>query len=61
LRRGLQPTFFSADEAKADSSEKRGLFVSDTQKSLLGNTLLMVTPTDAAAIVSPAELTNAAV
>ena len=37
------------------------MLVSGTRKSLLGNSLVIVTPTDAAAIHSPAELTNAAV
>ena len=53
--------FFAADETKADALEKKGLLVSGTRKSLLGNSLVIVTPTDAAAIHSPAELTNAAV
>jgi molybdate transport system substrate-binding protein len=35
--------FFSADEAKADALEKKGLLVSDTRKSLLGNTLVIIT------------------
>ena len=53
--------FFAADEAKADALEKKGLLISGTRKSLLGNTLVIVTPSDAAAVHSPAELTNAAV
>jgi molybdate transport system substrate-binding protein len=53
--------FFAADETKADGLEKKGLLVSETRKSLLGNVLVMVTPTGATAIHSPAELTNAAV
>jgi molybdate transport system substrate-binding protein len=51
--------FFAADEMKVDSLEKKGLLVSGTRKSLLGNLLVIATPTDAAAIGSPAELTNA--
>lgn len=53
--------FFAADEAKADALEKQGLLVSGTRKSLLGNTLVLVTATDAATIHDPAGLTNAAV
>jgi molybdate transport system substrate-binding protein len=53
--------FFSADEAKADALEKKGLLVNGTRKSLLGNTLAIVTAPDAAAIHLPADLTNAAV
>ena len=50
--------FFSADEAKADGLEKKGLLVSGTRKSLLGNMLVIVVAPDAAVIHSPAELTN---
>ena len=53
--------FFSADETKADALEKKGLLVSGTRKSLLGNTLVIVTPGDAVTIHSPADLTNAAI
>ena len=53
--------FFSADEAKADALEKKGLLVKETRKSLLGNSLVIVTPPDSAAIQSPADLTTAAV
>ena len=53
--------FFSADEAKADALEKKGLLVKETRKSLLGNSLVIVTPPDSAAIQSPSDLTNAAV
>jgi molybdate transport system substrate-binding protein len=53
--------FLSADEAKADGLEQKGLLVSGTRKSLLGNALVIVVPPDAAAIHSPAELTNAAI
>jgi molybdate transport system substrate-binding protein len=35
--------------------------VKETRKSLLGNSLVIVTPPDSAAIQSPADLTNAAV
>jgi len=53
--------FFAADEAKADALEKKGLLVSGTRKSLLGNSLVIVTATDASVIHSPAELTNATI
>ena len=53
--------FFAADETKADALEKKGLLVSGTRKSLLGNSLVIVTAPDATAIHSPADLTNAAV
>lgn len=53
--------FFSADEARADDLEKRGLLVSGSRQNLLGNALVIVTTLDAAAIHSPAELTNAVV
>ena len=52
--------FFAADETKADGLEKKGLLVSGTRKSLLGNTLVIITVAGTAAIHSPAELTNAA-
>ncbi len=44
--------FFAADEAKADALDKKGLLVSGTRKSLLGNTLVIVLALDAAAIHS---------
>ena len=53
--------FFAADETKADALEKKGLLVSGTRKSVLGNSLVIVTPTDLAMIHSPADLTNAAI
>jgi len=53
--------FFAADETKADALEKKGLLISGTRKSLLGNVLVIVTPTGAPAINSPAELTNTAI
>jgi molybdate transport system substrate-binding protein len=52
---------FSADETRADALEKKGLLVSKTRKSLLGNTLVIILALDAAPIHSVAELTNAAV
>jgi molybdate transport system substrate-binding protein len=38
--------FFSADEAKMDSLEKKGLLVKETRKSRLSNSLVMVVATD---------------
>ena len=53
--------FFAADETKADALEQKGRLVSGTRKSLLGNTLVIVTTPDAGAVHSPADLTNAAI
>jgi len=53
--------FFAADESKADALEKKGLLASGTRKSLLGNTLVIVTTPDAVMVYSPADLTNAAI
>jgi molybdate transport system substrate-binding protein len=53
--------FFAADETKADALEKKGLLVSGTRKSRLGNSLVIVTLPDATTIHSPADLTNAAI
>ena len=51
--------FFSADEAKMDDLEKRGLLVKGTRRSLLSNTLVVVVPTDSSLkIASPADLTK---
>jgi molybdate transport system substrate-binding protein len=35
--------FFSADETKADALEQKGWLVKETRKSLLGNSLVIVT------------------
>ena len=52
--------FFSADEAKMNDLEKRGLIVKGTRRSLLSNTLVVVVPTDSSLkIASPADLTKA--
>jgi len=49
--------FFSADEAKMDGLEKKGLIVKETRKSLLSNTLVIVVAKDrGVAIESPADL-----
>lgn len=39
--------FFSADEAKVDSLDKKGLLISGTRHSLLSNLLVIVVPADA--------------
>jgi molybdate transport system substrate-binding protein len=38
--------FFSADEAKMDGLEKKGLIISESRRSLLSNTLVIITPAD---------------
>jgi molybdate transport system substrate-binding protein len=53
--------FFSADEAKMDGLERKGLLVKGTRCSRLGNSLVVVAPPDSAAIRSPADLAEAAV
>lgn len=54
--------FFSADEAKMDALEKKGLINTATRKSRLGNTLVVVVPSDSALKIDSAHaLTNAAV
>src|SRR5262245_35902609 len=51
--------FFSADEAKMDALEKRGLIVPETRKSLLSNTLVIVVAADSTLkIASPEDLAN---
>jgi molybdate transport system substrate-binding protein len=52
--------FFSADEAKMDSLEKKGLIHKETRKSRLSNSLVIVTAADSdIKINSPAELADA--
>ena len=51
--------FFSADELRADALEKKGLLVKGTRRSLLSNTLVLVTTRDQNAVHSPLDLTNA--
>ncbi len=49
--------FFSADEARMDDLEKKGLIVGATRKSRLSNTLVIVVTTDSTLkIVSPEDL-----
>jgi len=51
--------FFSADEAKMDGLEAKGLVVKETRKSRLSNTLVIVVATEkGAAIESPKDLTT---
>lgn len=54
--------FFSADEAKMDELAKAGLIETDTRRSLLANTLVIVVNADrGAAVKSPADLATPAV
>ena len=53
--------FFSADEAKMDGLEQKGLVVKGTRRSRLGNSLVVVAASDGITIHSPADLTNAAI
>jgi molybdate transport system substrate-binding protein len=54
--------FFSADEAKMDGLEKKGLIDGATRKSRLSNTLVVVIPADSELSISSAgSLTNGAV
>jgi molybdate transport system substrate-binding protein len=54
--------FFSADEAKMDELQARGLILPETRKSRLSNRLVIVTAADGApAIRSPADLAGPAV
>ena len=54
--------FFSADEAKMDGLEKRGLIAKGTRRSLLSNTLVVVVPADSnLKIASPADLATSKV
>src|SRR3974390_2603839 len=49
--------FFSADEAKMDALEKRGLIVPDTRTNLLSNSLVIVIPREGGpAITGPKDL-----
>jgi molybdate transport system substrate-binding protein len=54
--------FFSADEAKMDALEQRGLVLKETRKRRLSNTLVIVVAADSAiAVQSPQDLAGAAV
>jgi molybdate transport system substrate-binding protein len=54
--------FLSADEEKMDALEKRGLILQGTRRSVLSNTLVIVTPTDSTLkIASPRELAGSRV
>jgi molybdate transport system substrate-binding protein len=52
--------FLSADKARADALEQKGLLVSGTRINLLGNSLVIITPPDQGTVHSAADLTNAA-
>ena len=47
--------FFSADEAKMDGIDKKGLLLAGTRKSLLSNSLVIVVPTDSQLILKSAK------
>jgi molybdate transport system substrate-binding protein len=52
--------FFSADEAKMDALEQKGLILGETRESRLSNSLVIVTAVDSGIkINSPADLTGA--
>jgi molybdate transport system substrate-binding protein len=54
--------FFSADEAKMDDLEKRGLVAKGTRRSLLSNTLVVVVPGDSSLkIAAPGDLATSRV
>jgi molybdate transport system substrate-binding protein len=54
--------FFSADEAKMNDLEKRGLVAKGTRRSLLSNTLVVVVPMDSnLKIASPGDLATSKV
>jgi molybdate transport system substrate-binding protein len=54
--------FFSADEAKMDALEKKGLIDAATRKDRLGNSLVVVVPADSTlSIQSARDLTNTSV
>jgi molybdate transport system substrate-binding protein len=54
--------FFSADEAKMNDLEKRGLVAKGTRRSLLSNTLVIVVPGDSSLkIASPGDLATSKV
>ena len=51
--------FFSADEAKMDGLDKKGLILKDTRKSRLSNSLVIVVASEAgAAIKGPKDLVS---
>ncbi len=51
--------FFSADESRADALAQKGLLVSGSRQDVLGNSLVIITTPEHAALASSAELTNA--
>lgn len=46
--------FFSADEAKMDTLDKAGLIAPGTRENLLGNSLVIVEPSDSALVIGSA-------
>ena len=53
--------FISADEARADALAAEGLLARESRRSLLGNTLVIITGLEETTIHVPLDLTNAAV
>jgi molybdate transport system substrate-binding protein len=53
--------YFSADEAKADGLQKKGLLLNETRVTGLGNLLVIVTTPDCTNVQSPSDLTNTTV
>ena len=51
--------FFSADEAKMDALDQKGLLVAGTRKSLLSNTLVIVVPSDSTLVLKSAQALTA--
>ncbi len=51
--------FFSADEVKMDALEKEGLVVKGTRRDLVGNSLVIITPTKGLKISEPGDLRKA--
>jgi molybdate transport system substrate-binding protein len=49
---------FFADEGHADGLERKGLLLSGSRRDVVGNSLVIITTPDHAAMASPAELTN---
>jgi len=53
--------FFSADEAKMDDLDQANLIVRDTRRDLLGNSLVIITPTAGVKITQAGDLTQIAI
>jgi len=50
---------FFAEEAQADGLERKGLLLGGSRQDVLGNSLVIITTPDHAAMAAPSELTNA--